>query len=138
MRNILALALSALLATPLLAQQNASLRKAADTRTAAMVAGDSKAWAKYTTDDFTVTGVEGVVKTKQDRIAEIEGRPLTGTRTPPTDEKWRSYGNTVVYSGQLTGANGEKQRITTVWVKQGATWKVAAVQLTTIAAAPSP
>jgi hypothetical protein len=137
-RSILALTLSALLAAPALAQ-SPSLKAASVARTAAMRAGNSKVWAKYTTNDFMVTGVNGVVKNKQDRIAEIEGHPLTGTPVPPTDEKWRSYGNTVVYTGSTTSADNKPQRITTVWVRQGGTWKVAAVQLTTVAeAAPSP
>ena len=138
MRTMLAVALSALIAVPAFAQQTPALKKAADARASAMAAGDSKVWAKYTTDDFTVTGIDGVVKSKQVRIGEIEGHALTGPRTAPTDEKWRSYGNTVVYTARIVGANGEPQRITSTWVKQGGTWKVAAVQVTTIASPTSP
>ena len=138
MRNILtALAVSALLSVPALGQ-NASLKAASEARNAAMRAGDSKGWGKYTTDNFTVTSVNGVVKNKQERMAEIEGHPLTGTLVPPTDEMWRSYGNTVVYTARTTSADNKPQRITTVWVKQGKMWKVAAVQVTAVAESPSP
>ena len=132
-----ALALSALLAAPAHAQ-SPSLKAASAARNAAMRAGNGKVWAKYTTDDFMVTGVNGVVKNKQERVAEIEGHPLTGTAVPPTDEKWRSFGNTVVYTGTITSADNKPQRITTVWVKQGKMWKVAAVQVTAVAESPSP
>lgn len=138
MRSILALAVSALLAAPALAQQSPSLKAANLARAAALRAGNSKVWAKYTTDDFMVTGVNGVVKNKQERITDIEGHPLTGTAVPATDEKWRSYGNTVVYTASITSAENKPQRITTVWVRQGGTWKVAAVQVTAVAEAPSP
>lgn len=137
MRSILALAMSVLLAVPALAQ-SPSLKAAADARNAAQRAGDSKGWAKYTTDDFMVTGVNGVVKDKQQRMTEIEGHPATGTPVPATDQKWRSYGNVVVYTARTTSVDDKPQRITTVWVKQGKTWKVAAVHLTTIVETPAP
>jgi ketosteroid isomerase-like protein len=139
MRGIFAFVLSALIAVPVFAQSSASLKAANQARSSAMAAGNSKGWARYTTDDFTLTDATGKVKTKQDRVAEIEGHAATGQRTPPTDEKWRSYGpSTAVYTARITGADSTPQRITTTWVKQGRTWKVAAVQLTNVAAAPSP
>ena len=137
-RSILALALSALLAAPALAQ-SPSLKAASLARNAALRAGNSKVWAKYTTNDFMVTGVNGGLKNKQERMADIEGRPQTSTPVPPTDEKWRSYGNTVIYTASTTSVDNKPQRITTVWVKQAGTWKVAAVHQSAVAeAAPSP
>ena len=136
MRSILAaVAVSALLAAPALAQSPA-LKAASAARNAAMRAGNGKVWAKYTTNDFLLTSATGVVKNKQQRTAEIEGHPLTGTAVPPTDETWRSYGNTVVYTANITSADNKPQRITSVWVKQAGTWKVAAVQVTEVAPAP--
>jgi hypothetical protein len=137
MRSILAaVVVSAVLAAPALAQTPA-LKAASVARSAAMRAGNGKVWAKYTTNDFMVTGANGVVRNKQERTAEIEGHPLTGTPVPATDETWRSYGNTVVYTANITSADNKPQRITTVWVKQAGTWKVAAVQVTEVAAAAS-
>ena len=137
-RSILALALSALLAAPALAQ-SPSLKAAAAARNAALRAGNSKVWAKYTTADFMVTGINGGVKNKQERMAEIEGRVQGSTPVPPTDEKWRTYGNTVIYTASTTSVDNKPQRITTVWVKQAGTWKVAAVHQSAVAeAAPSP
>lgn len=134
MRSILALVVSALVAVPAFAQ-SAPLKAAVDARSSAMRAGDSKGWGKYTTDDFTVTGADGMVKTKQDRMTEIEGHPITTTRIPATDEKWRTYGGTtVIYTARITGTNDQPQRMTTTWVKQRGTWKVAAVHLTNVAA----
>jgi hypothetical protein len=133
MRNgFIALAVSALLAAPAVAQ-SPSLKAASAARAAALRAGNSKVWGKYTTDDFMVTGVNGGVKNKQQRMAEIEGRAQSSTPVPPTDEKWRSYGNTVIYTASTTSVDNKPQRTTIVWVKQAGTWKVAAVQQTAIA-----
>ena len=138
MRSVLALTVFAVLATPALAQSNAQLKTAVQIRSTAMAAGDSKGWAKYTTDDFMLTDIGGVVKTKQDRIAEIEGHAAAAPRPQDTDQKWRSYGNTMVYTARTVSADTHPERITTVWVKQRGTWKVAAVHVSSVPATPSP
>ncbi len=138
MRSVLALTIFAVLATPALAQSNAQLKTATQLRSTAMAAGDSKGWAKYTTDDFMLTDVDGVLKTKQDRITEIEGHAAAAPRPADTDQKWRSYGNTMIYTARMVSADNHPERITTVWVKQRGTWKVAAVHVSNVPATPSP
>ena len=138
MRSAFAFAVFALLATPALAQSNAQIKTAAQVRGSAMAAGDSKGWAKYTTDDFMLTDVDGVLKTKQDRITEIEGHAAATPRPADTDQKWRSYGNTMIYTARMVSADNHPERITTVWVKQRGTWKVAAVHVSSVPATPSP
>ena len=138
MRSVLALTVFSLLATPALAQSNAQLKTAMQMRGSAMAAGDSKGWAKYTTDDVMLTDVDGVVKTKQDRIKEIEGHAAATQRPADTDQKWRAYGNTMIYTARMVSADNHPERITSVWVKQRGTWKVAAVHVSSVPATASP
>ena len=136
MRLALVACLSLLLATPVAGQPSASLKKAAETRNAAMRSGNAKEWGKYTTADFMVTGADGVVKTKQQRMTEIEGHPLTGAVPARSDDRWRQYGNTYIETWQAPDANGKTTRYTSVWVREGREWKVAAVQLTAVTTPP--
>src|SRR2546425_4928650 len=70
----LALCLAVVLPIVGFGQSDPALKKAADARQAAQWAGNAEEWGKYTTDDFLVTGADGVVKTKQQRMTEIAGR----------------------------------------------------------------
>jgi Domain of unknown function (DUF4440) len=128
----LALCLTVVFPTLSFAQSDPTLKKAADARQAAQRAGNAEEWGKYTTDDFLVTGADGVVKTKQQRMTEIAGHPITTPAPAPTDDKWRVYGTTAIRTSAAT-INGKPTRLTTVWVKQQGDWKVAAVQLTNVA-----
>ena|SRR2546428_9863834 len=128
----LALALAVVLPIPGFGQSDPSVKMAADARQAAQRAGNAEEWGKYTTDDFLVTGADGVVKTKQQRMTEIAGHPMTTPAASPTDDTWRLYGTTAIRTSSVA-INGKPTRLTTVWVKQQGVWKVAAVQLTTIA-----
>jgi hypothetical protein len=131
-RLALALGLALVLPIPGFGQSNPTLKKAAAARQAAQQAGNAEEWGEYTTADFLVTGADGVVKTKQQRMTEIGGHPITTPAAPPTDDKWRVYGTTAIRTHAAI-INGKATRLTTVWVKQRGAWKVAAVQLTTIA-----
>ncbi|GAC1651302.1 MAG: hypothetical protein NVS4B3_11710 [Gemmatimonadaceae bacterium] len=137
MRNVVSILLSLLVATPTLAQPPAALKAASEARTGGMRAGHGKEWAKYTTDDFLVTGPTGVVSTKAQRLSEVDGHAQTGSPTASTDDKWRLYGTTAIHTFQQGGEKGAN-RLTEVWVKQGRLWKVAAVQVTPVVAATSP
>jgi hypothetical protein len=127
----LALCLAVVLPRAGIGQSDPALKKAVDARQAAQRAGNAEEWAKYTTDDFLVTEWDGVVKTKQQRMTEIGGHPITTPAAEPTDDKWRVYGTTAIRTNTST-INGKPTRLTTVWVRQQRMWKVAAVQLTTI------
>jgi Domain of unknown function (DUF4440) len=131
-RLAVALCLAVVLPIPGFGQSDPTLKKAVDARQAAQWAGNAEEWGKYTTDDFLVTGADGVVKTKQQRMTEIAGHPITTPAPSPTDDKWRQYGTTAIRTSSVV-INGKPTRLTTVWVKQQGVWKVAAVQLTNIA-----
>jgi len=129
--------LAVLITNPGLAQSDPALdpalKRAAEARRAAQLAGNAEEWGKYTTDDFLLTTAAGVVKTKQQRMMEIGSHPPLTTSDPPaTDDKWRVYGSTAIRTS-LVIDNGLPRRSTTVWVKQPGGWKVAAGQLTPIA-----
>jgi len=128
----LALYLAVVLPIAGFGQSDPALKKAADARQAAQWAGNAEEWGKYTTDDFLVTGADGVVKTKQQRMTEIAGHPITTPATTPTDDKWRVYGTTAIRTSAVA-ISGKPTRLTTVWVKEQGGWKVAAVQLTNVA-----
>jgi len=130
MRLAIALCISLLIATPLSAQ-SASLRKAFDARNAAVRAGAGKEWRKYATDDFSMTRPDGTVITKEQRVAEIEGHPLT--TLAPAEVQWRVYGDAAIETSRVT-PQGKPARLIVVWVRQGKNWKVAAAQFTPIAA----
>lgn len=106
------------------------LQKAIDARAAAQFAGDEQGWARYTTDDFMAVSTDGVVATKADRMAAIKGNKVA-TPTPPTEQKFRIYGDTVIQTFVGGGAAGPT-RFTSIWVKQNGTWKVASVHGTTV------
>lgn len=116
-------------------QPEKALQDAAGARIKSMGSGDAEGWGKYTTDDFIVIQADGVVKTKAQRMTEIKSTPNSpaGASTP-TDQKWRMYGSSTAVNTVQSSVDGKPTRITSVWVKQGGEWKVASVQLTTIAA----
>lgn len=130
MRLVLALCCSLLIVSPVAAQPSAALKKASDARNAAVQRGNGKEWAKYTTDDFAVINPDGTVMSKQERMAEIEGHPLS-TPLAPTEERWREYGNTAIQTFQVR-PRGKPARLTVVWVKQGKAWRAASAQYTPI------
>jgi ketosteroid isomerase-like protein len=112
-------------------QPDKALQDAAEARTKSMQSGDAAGWGKYTTDDFVVIQANGVVKSKQQRLAEIKATPTAASDM--TEQKWRTYGSTTAISTARATIDGKPTRITTVWVKQPDGWQVASVQLTNIA-----
>jgi len=114
-------------------QPEKALQDAADARLKAMSSADAEGWGKYTTDDFIVIEADGTQKTKTQRMTEIKGTPSAATQ--PTEQKWRTYGTDTAVSTAMVTIDGKPTRVTSVWVKQGEAWKVASVQLTTVAAA---
>src|SRR5690348_3531537 len=131
MRLMLALCASVLLASPVAAQPSRALQKAFDARNAAVRAGNGKEWSRYATDDFTMITPNGVVINKQQRMAEIEGHPLT--TLAPTELRWREYGDAAIETSEVT-PHGKPARLIVVWVRKGRKWKVAAAQFTPISA----
>jgi ABC-type transporter MlaC component len=116
-------------------QPEKALQDAAAARVKSMTSGDAEGWGKYTTDDFIVIEADGTIKTKAQRMTEIKSTPNSPAgANPPTDQKWRMYGSSTAVSTMQGSIDGEPTRVTVVWVKQQGEWKVASVQLTTIAA----
>jgi hypothetical protein len=101
------------------------LTAAIGARQAALATGDEQAWARYTTDDFRVINVDGVVATKAERLAVIKGRKAP----PPTpvEETVRTYGDAAIRTVRA------QNWVTEVWVKQNGQWRVAAVSFSPIA-----
>src|SRR2546428_11894237 len=87
----LALALAVVLPIPGFGQSDPSVKMAADARQAAQRAGNAEEWGKYTTDDFLVTGADGVVKTKQQRMTEIAGRSEERRVGKECRSRWSPY-----------------------------------------------
>jgi ketosteroid isomerase-like protein len=116
-------------------QPEKALQDAAAARSKSMSSGDAEGWGKYTTDDFIVIEADGALKTKAQRMTEIKSTPNSpaGASTP-TDQKWRMYGSSTAVSTLQISIDGKPTRVTSVWVKEQGEWKVASVQLTTIAA----
>jgi hypothetical protein len=120
--------------SPMAAQGTApkALQDAVAARNKAQGSADGAGWGKYTTEDFIVIGADGSVKTKAERIAEInQSTPTTPSGDTP-ERKWRMYGAGTAISTQQTMVAGKPTMITTVWVMQQGTWKVASAQLTTV------
>jgi len=106
------------------------LQEAVEAFGAARNAGDEQGWGRYTTDDFMVVNTAGSVLTKADRMAAIKGNKVT-TAPPQSDHKWRIYGDTAIDTF-VVNIDAGSARVTFVWVKQGAGWKVATIHETMI------
>lgn len=109
-----------------LAQVPADLQQATRARDQAVSQADTAAWDRLTTEDFTVVGEDGRMRTKAVRLAELgQQKPQA---SPPTRqrEQVKLYGNTAVRrlrSGDVW--------VIEVWVKEARGWRAAAVQVTT-------
>jgi hypothetical protein len=128
-RAILGVAVVLVFTGPSFAQPS-DLKAAMDARNAALAAGDEQTWARYTTDDFINTNADGVVVTKTQRMAAIKGTKSTAPSAKVTEERFRTYGDTVIQTWRA-----EQQppvRYTQVWVRQAGVWKVATVHLARI------
>lgn len=114
-----------------------AVRKAAEARTAARLAGDADTYGRYILDDAMITNSTGGVETKAQRVAAVKGVKVAGPVPTVKDEKYQTYGDTVIRTWRTDGqdAKGQKtaQRWIEVWVKQKGEWKLASVQFTNIA-----
>ena len=93
---------------------------------------DLETFARFTADDFTRIDERGRVMTKAERIAELAATPPSST--PPTviERALRVYEDCAVQRATLE-RDGGLFRYTTLWVKDGAGWRVASVQVTAVA-----
>lgn len=105
--------------------------KARQARIDALSKGDQPAFERYTADEFIVTGPNGMVENKAQRVARANRAQPQPDKFD--DEKMTPYGDsTVILTWRGGGGNGPGARFLEVWVKERGMWKVAAVQITPI------
>ena len=106
--------------------------KAREVRTEALATGDQAALERYTADAFIVTGPTGRVEDKAQRVGRGD-KPVGQNPATLEDETITPYGDdTVVLTWRTSNPGGGGMRFLEVWVRERGTWKVAAVQLTSI------
>jgi hypothetical protein len=100
----------------------------------ALKTGDFDKVSSYYTDDYTFTGLDGKMVTRDERLRTLreQGSGLVST----SDITTRMYGNAGVVTGLVTtktAAGGtEQSRFIQVWVWQKGDWFLAASQATRI------
>jgi hypothetical protein len=87
---------------------------------------DVAAWDRLTADDFTLVDNTGAFMTKAQRIAQLKTEKPTAYAAPQRVQIKR-YGDAYI----RRFLNGGNLWVLDVWVRQGSTWRVAAVQTTT-------
>ena len=70
------------------------LRRAVEAREAALAAGDSETWARFTTDDFMRVETDGAVTTKAEQMARLKARPMQPQIR--NEQKWRMHKTTAI------------------------------------------
>ena len=115
-----------LAATPVLAQVPADLQKTMDERDHAVSNIDVATWDRLTADDFTLVDNTGTFMTKAQRIAQLKTEKST-PYTAPQRVQIKRYGDSYIRRFLSDG----NLWVLDVWVRQGNTWRVAAVQTTT-------
>ena len=119
------LALATLISNPALAQVPAELQDAMGQRTKAVASADAATWDSLTADDFTVVLPDGMMLTKEQRLALLK-KEKPRPRSAPRKEQIKHYGET--YVRRFLGDRGW---VLEVWTKDDAgKWRVSAVQVT--------
>lgn len=125
------LPLLCLLPTISVAQVPPALRQAMRARDLAVAKADAATWDRLTTEDFTVVTPDGTLLTKAERLALLK-QEKPDTLRPVLQEVVRRYGDTAIRRMRRPAATGETW-IIDVWVKGPRGWRVAAVQVTSVA-----
>jgi hypothetical protein len=125
------LLLICLLPTISAAQAPPELREAMRARDLAVAKADAATWDRLTTEDFTVVTPDGTLLTKAERLAQLKQQKPDSLR-PVLQEVVKRYGDTAVRRLRRPAAAGETW-IMDVWVKDARGWRVAAVQVTSVA-----
>jgi hypothetical protein len=130
-RPLTILPASLLLAVPIVTFAQApepSLREAIDALYRARESRDGEAWGRHVAPDYLVTHPDGRVHNRSEEMAEISASGQ-GQRPVIEDERFRTYGNVVIYTVMRNRAT----RATDVWVKINGEWKIVSAQGSTIA-----
>ena len=130
MRKALAFALSlsalALISSSAAAAQPpAELRAAISARDSAIAKADAAAWDQLTAATFTVVQEDGVMMTRAERLTQFKAQKPSPFE-PRTRETVTRLGDVYV-ARYLSGTIW----VLEVWTREGGSWKVAAVQVTT-------
>jgi len=104
----------------------ANLQAAIRARAEAVARKNAGVWDRLTTDDFTTVLEDGRLQTKAERLVQLKGETPEPLPPAPLAEHFTTYGDTVIQRTQ----GSDRSWILTVWVKRGAAWRVAAVQIT--------
>jgi uncharacterized protein DUF4440 len=114
-----------LTASSVLAQVPADLQKTMDERDHAVSNIDVATWDRLTADDFTLVDNTGAFMTKAQRIAQLKTEKPT-PYTAPQRVQIKRYGDAYIRRFLSDGSLW----VLDVWIRQGNTWRVAAVQTT--------
>jgi hypothetical protein len=121
----LSLALVNLSPTLATAQAPADLQDAMRQRTQAVAGADAATWDRLTADDFTVVLPNGIMLTKEQRLALLK-KEKPRRHAALQQEQIKHYGET--YVRRFLGDRGW---VLEVWTKDDAgKWRVSAVQVT--------
>ena len=94
---------------------------------------DIEAFARLTTDEFTLTNARGRVVDKSTRLEELRVKPPPTFTTDGDSDSTIVHGdNVAIRTRRVVRDDGARLRIITVWVKLDGQWKAAATQVTPI------
>lgn len=122
---VVAVALGSLLAAPASAQVPSELRATMLSRDVAVAKADADTWGRLTAETFTVVQEDGSIMTKAERLAQMKTQ-TPSTPTPHQREQIDQYGDVFVRRFLAGGT-----WVLDIWAKNGGTWRVVAVQVTT-------
>jgi ketosteroid isomerase-like protein len=123
--------------------QNAeqAVKQQDEQRIHAQIAADTVALRRIYADDFLGIGPTGVVRNKDEVIADFTSHALTYQSIVTAEVRVRVYGETAVETGRSTMVGQDKgktvpgeNRFTRVWVMKGGTWQLVANHYSPMAA----
>ena len=134
----LALLVASSILAPRLFAQTASADSAAIVRlelelTRLLEAGQFDRYADHLTEDYALTSPDGQLLSRARALAQWQARGR-GTRMTPRGMWVRVYGDAAVLTAEVSGgAEGTRNRITKLFVRQGRQWRLAALHSSRIA-----
>jgi ketosteroid isomerase-like protein len=115
------------------AEAERAVRQQDQERIHAQISADAIALRRIYADDFLGIGPTGVVRNKENVVADFTSHALTYQSITTDDVLVRVYGNTAVETGRSTMVGQDKgkpvpheNRFTRVWVMKGGRWQLVA------------
>ena len=135
MRGFIVFAAVSMMAPPLGAQtistDSAAIVRLELELTRLLQAGKFEQYAQHLTKDYALTIPDGRLLSRAEALAEWRARG-PGTRMTPRGMWVRVYGDAAVLTAEVV-TDGERDRITKVFVRQGKEWRLAALHSSRIA-----